>query len=255
MYKKFTISILTLLFIITFTGCSENVYEDYLSSIEKTNSIKQARQEMKIDMTLDFDTTGLSEKEVEGFELASDFQFLGSLKYNTDQNIFENNIYLKMGSIGFDVDVFGQDDEILVKLVNLGKYFKIDTKNPDESLGQFNISDDTMRRLNTLWQTYINENNIFKGENILIDTPSGVVKSKKYSIELDDNANQFIQDAISIIHEDQSITWFQNEDFSFDMSKATIDYFISESYVDKDGYIVKEQITFKTTYDLSLIHI
>jgi len=254
---KFTLSLIVLL-VIAFglVGCTNNDYEDYLKNIEKTQDIVKGRQEMNISVSLDFDTTELDDSQVKKINKFKELTYKGMLKFDTQKDAFENSIYLKIGSVGFDSKVYGDNDNMLIELLNIGKFIKVEDLEQNTGYENIEFSQDTTMKIDEVWKSYIKSENVFKGENILIETPSGVVKSKKYSIVLEGEAINFVNEVVDIVIEDKSIASLftisaieSDKSETFDTEKIEVESFEIESFVDIDGYIVKDTIRFKMNYD------
>ena len=263
--SKIMVSILLcfvlLMTIVGLVGCGGNDYESYLSSVEKTKQIKRASEEVKIDVALDFNLENFDEEAKNEINKLKDMSYKGIMKYDDNQEIFENNMYTKLGGVGFDSTVYGKEDDILIELTSIGKYIKLSDLKEETNFNDINFSDETIKKIEDTWNSYVNSENVFKGENILVDTPSGVVKSKKYSVEFGNEWINFLNEVMTIIKEDAAIENLMNDEkfgekaYNLDemiilnTEEAEVEYLIYEAFVDADGYVVKEDMRFKINYD------
>lgn len=255
------ISCILLISISVLAGCSGTDYENYMKSVEKTGEIKRASEEIKIDISLAYDLEKFDEETVNEINKFKDISYKGILKYDNELEVFENNMYTNIGGVGFDSTVYGQKDEILIELTSLGKFIKLDELTSESKLSDINLSEESLQKIENIWQSYANNDNVFREENILIDTPSGVVKSKKYSVDFGNELISFVNKTMEVIREDIDLEQLiyeeiinkdgeSLEDFvTLSPEDAEVEYFTFEAYVDADGYVVKEDMQFKVNYN------
>ena len=89
--------------------------------------------------------------------------------------------------MGYDFEVFINGDEVSVKLPVVGKYLRINEEMLSDSekyydAGNKIISEETKKEFTKRWLSLMNEEDVFKGKNIVLTTPDGEVKTTEYTI-------------------------------------------------------------------------
>ncbi|WP_312814834.1 hypothetical protein [Sedimentibacter sp.] len=267
--KKILIVILALaLIIITLTACNTDNLGQYKKALEKTNQIKKGQSSGEMSVKLDFNTDEMSQediREINNFkEMSGSFNIV--FDDEAEKAIFRN--YLNFGGLGYDFDMYLNGEEVVMKLPVIGKYIKVsETQQSNGDTESYNqiVSDDTMEQIAEKWIGLMKEEDVFKGKDIIITTPDGDVKTTEYTITLsNEQIRELILQIIEIASEDDKLRSFYNEnviiknddidvDISFDkvlkdiknnIDKFEIENFKYTAFVDIDGYIVNENLTY-----------
>lgn len=272
--KRILAVALVVLFIgVMLNGCGNNSLADYKKAVDKTDQITGGQSSGEFSVTIDFNTEGMAPEDIK--ELNYYKNISGSFKKSFDRSenkeICRN--YINMGGLGFDIDIYLNGEEKFVKLPVIGKYMRMEELIKEignsTELQKEMLSDDTMGALSKAWVGMMKEEDIFKGKDIVLTTPDGEVKTKVYTITLNDaqikslgektikilSEDETLRsniDAMLKVHEDES----KQTEFDFDqliekikqsMSAETIESHQYTAYVDIDGYIVNEIIEVKIT--------
>ncbi|MEL7655193.1 MAG: hypothetical protein AAGU75_04710 [Bacillota bacterium] len=277
MKRKFALIIVLLLTALTVAGCGNNGLVDYKKAVDKTDQIEKGQSSGEFTLNLDFNTDGMSQEDIAEMnyykEMTGSFQSTFDDKSN--QMIARN--YLNLGGLGFDLDYYQNGNEMFFKLPIIGKYMKMNEviesmgeQQGGEDFSQF-ISEETLQALSREWIALLNKENVFKGKDIILTTPDGEVKTTVYTITINDEQFQTLaSNAMNILSKDENLKSnfysviekkngqaLTNES-CFDeffanaikqMEKDHLVNFKYTAYVDIDGYIVNETITFKITRD------
>lgn len=265
-----TVLLLTVLAVI---GCGSNSLADYKKAADKTDQIVKGQNSAEFSMTLDFNTEGLPPEALN--ELNYYKNVSGSFRSVFDtgrgQGIYRN--YMNTGGLGFDFDLYQNGEEMFVKLPIVGKYMKLDDmlkeaeQGPDKTSRL--ISEDTMKALKAEWVGMLKQEDVFKGKDIVLTTPDGEVKTKVYTITLnDEQAKSLEENSLTILSKDENLkTNYEalmekkagrSKPPSFEeliakakdqVKKETVDSFQYTAYVDIDGYIVNETVDMKIKRD------
>ena len=272
MKKRVAVLLILLLTVLSAAGCGNTGLEDYKKAAEKTEQIKSGQMSGEFSAVIDFNTEGMPQEDRE--RLNSYKETTGSFQAVYDQNaekeIYRN--YLNVGGLGFDFDLYLNGEEQFMKLPVSGKYMKLNdlvkelNNNEQELEGSVFLSKETEEALNDLWVSTLEEENVFKGKDIVLTTPDGEVKTTVYTITLGrGQIREFLSGAIEILSKDEKLNtnlstilsgvsdsqrWDNSGEFfsqlKEQMKKNTDLNFQYTAYVDIDGYIVNEIITFQS---------
>lgn len=272
--KRITALILVLLLtVLSAAACGTNGLADYKKAAEKTDQIAKGQCSAEFDLNMDFNTDGLSQEDISELEYYKNMSgsFQSSYDHEKHLGIYRN--YLNLGGLGFDFDLYKNNSEMFVKLPVVGKYMKLDdlleqavqSQTPQPEM----ISEDTLEALGREWVGILNEEDVFKGKDIILTTPDGEVKTTVYTITLnDDQVKSLEEKALTIFARDENLkrnfTELAEKKTDHEMT-ATFDEFITEmkaglkhetiekfqytAYVDIDGYIVNETVEVKIKKD------
>ncbi|HHZ00068.1 MAG TPA: hypothetical protein GYA03_03115, partial [Tissierellia bacterium] len=169
----------------------------------------------------------------------------------------------------YDFEVYVNEDQVFIKLPVVGKYLKINEEMLSEgekySENQI-ISEETKKEFIKRWLSLMNEEDVFKGKNIVLTTPDGEVKTREYTIKLkDEQIKALLKDTAEVLSRDESLKSFFDKNIRVNMGKTEeelktktfeevldhilksteefkVDNFTYKASVDIDGYIVNEII-------------
>lgn len=272
MKKRITSALILLLAVLTATvatGCG-NSLEDYKKAAEKSAQVTKAQASGEFSVSMDFNTEGLTPQEISELNYYKNMSgnFRVVFDKSKEQKIYRN--YMNMGGLGFDFEVFKNGEQMFIKLPIVGKYMELDNllkqadQRPGEPPGM--ISEETVEALGREWTDILKEENVFKGEDIILTTPDGEVKTTVYTITLNEGQLTELKEKAKVILEEDE---YLRENFDSiikkiaDNSEAadpdgladevwgqiftdTVESFQFTAYVDIDGYIVNETIELKT---------
>ena len=267
--KRFMITIFALLLAVSLAGCSFDSLGDYKKAAEKTEQIKKGQMSGEFTLVTDFNTDGMTEDEIKEMNYFKNMKGSFSAVYDDDagKGIFRN--YLNFGGLGFDFDLFMNEKEVFMKLPVLGKYMRLDEMQApmikEQGTGEPElISRETQDELNAKWLGLLTKEDVFKGKDIVLTTPDGEVKTKEYTIKLnDEQIKSLAADSLDIVSKDEKLKENYEKyikknveplkDTSFeklvlDIEENIKDYIVESfnytAYVDIDGYIVNEVVEF-----------
>lgn len=266
--KRLMIVVLALLMAVSFLGCSLDSLGEYKKAVEKTDQIKKGQTAGEFSVIMDFNTEGMTEEQIKELNYFKDMKGSFSVAYDDDaeQGIIRN--YMSLGGLGFDMDMYINGDEVFMKLPILGKYMRIDETQPPldmeqlENEGVMLLTQETQDKLSEVWIGLLRKEDVFKGKDIVLTTPDGEVKTKEYTIRLNDaQIKSLAKDALEILSKDEKLKRNYEDNFkkyikylkdtSFEkllsdvgenIEKYTVEGFNYTAYVDIDGYLVNEMI-------------
>lgn len=262
--KKLLSLLLIIILTLSMVGCETNNLQAYKKASEKTASINSGQTSGEFTMIMDFNTEGMTAEEIKELNYYKDMKvsFNSSYDEKLKKGIYRN--YLSLGGLGFDYDFYINEDEMFIKLPVIGKYLKlkdIETYGQEYEDTEIIISEETKNNIAANWVGLMNEEDVFKGKDIVLTTPDGEVKTTEYSIKLsDEQINKLYLDILDVVSRDEKLkTYYLNmqqnieilKDKSFDETiadlKSNINNFEVDNFnyialVDIDGYIVNEVI-------------
>ena len=265
--KKIIILLLAISLVFGLMGCSKSTIAEYSNAVKKTSELKKVEELLEIKIKNEFDLSKFTEEGKMIFALFEDISLSakGKIDKNQKKQMVETNLRVNDFSTDFNLYLLGDKYyiEIINPSINDKKYIEF---NKDEDIivlkddvPQIGLSEDTINKIKAKWLEMVSEENIFKGDNILITTESGEVKATEYTINI--NHEQFIELSsyiIDTIIENKDIHKMLEYDEGFNLEK--IDNFFTivkyrlenalelgfnyKAFIDKDGYIVEQNMGF-----------
>lgn len=268
--KKTILGIIILVLLIFTVGCSQSNLENYKEAVIKTDSITKGTESTKINITTAYNTDGLDEEALEVVKAFENVSLTLKSSFDNEVNKFMASGYFNFGNLGYDFKVHGIDGKKYIEpfFLNLKdkKYIEITEA---ESSPQTDIPIDLIEEIGAKWNQVINEDNVIKGENVLVSTDDGEVKSKEFTISLEDEQlREFLLYIVEIFEENdeymkvlEQVTYVSDSEnmTEEEMDKLYQELFVElkrvieetenlnlfyKAYIDKDGYIVQEDIRF-----------
>jgi len=273
MKKKMILMIVLLLAVMTAAGCGGNGLEDYKKAVDKTSQIERGQSSAEFTLNMDFYTNGMLPEEIAKLNYYSEMSGSFQSAFDKAANQMIARSYLNLGGLGIDFDLYENGDELFLKLPIAGKYIRMgdvirgaDAAIKPEDTPEL-ISEDTRKALSRMWVDLMNQDNVFKGKDIVLSTPDGEVKTTVYTITLtDEEFKTAAGNAADIFSKDENLKknfssyaekasgqkitgkWKPDQFFS-DMKEwlkeCRLENFQYTAYVDIDGYIVNETLEFK----------
>lgn len=278
--KRLLIVIFVLMMTISLAGCNSDSLADYKKAADKTEQIIKGQTSGEFSLVTDFNTEGMTPEEIKELNYFKDMNGNFNVVFDDglEKAILRN--YLNFGGLGFDFDLFINDDETFIKLPVIGKYLKIDEI---QSAGQVTmeeefVSEEALNKISMKWLNLMKKEDVFKGKDIVLTTPDGEVKTTVYTIKLsDEQIKSLASDSIDIISKDDKFTKnieaitsnvqsLEEEsldklvvNFKESIKNFNVESFNYTAYVDIDGYIVNEVVDLEMKVndenEASLIHI
>lgn len=262
--KKLLSLLLIIVLTLSISGCETNNLQAYKKASEKTASIDSGQTSGEFNMIMNFNTEGMTAEEIKELNYYKDMKvsFNSSYDGSLKKGIYRN--YLSIGGLGFDYDLYMNEDEMFLKLPIIGKYLNLkDIKTNELELNNRDviISEGTKDRIAANWVGLLNEDDVFIGKDIVLTTPDGEVKTTEYTIKLDnEQINKFYLDTLDIVSKDENLkVYYANmqrnieifKDKSFEettndlksnINNFEVNNFNYTAFVDIDGFIVNEVI-------------
>lgn len=264
-----------IILILFITSCNTNNLIEYKKAAEKTEQITKGQTAGEFTMTTEINPDGLTAEEIKELNYIKDMDGSFSVVFDDEEEKAIIRNYLNFGGLGYDFEVYVNGEEVSIKLPVVGKYLRIDEEMISESeqyydTGNQIISEETKKEFTKKWISLMNEEDVFKGKNIVLTTPDGEVKTTEYTIKLsDEQIKTLLKECAQILSEDEALKLFFEKNISVNvgetegeleqktfeemlddiiegLEKFNVENFSYRAYVDIDGYIVNE------IFDISL---
>jgi hypothetical protein len=265
------ITAFSLILIMFLTSCNTTNLVEYKKASEKTDQIIKGQTAGEFTMTTEINPDGLTAEEIKELNYIKDMDGSFSVVFDDEEEKAIIRNYLNFGGLGYDFEVYVNGEEVSIKLPVVGKYLRIDEEMISEGeqyydTGNQIISEETKKEFTKKWISLMNEEDVFKGKNIVLTTPDGEVKTTEYTIKLsDEQIKTLLKTTAQILSEDEALKLFFEKNISVNVGetegeleqktfeemlddivssaeKFKVENFSYRAYVDIDGYIVNEII-------------
>ena len=278
--KRKIIFITAFLLILTIfiTSCNTNNLVEYKKASEKTDQIIRGQTAGEFTTTTEVNRDGLTAEEIKELNYIKDMEGSFSLVFDDEKEKSIIRSYMNFGGLGYDFEVYMNGEEVSIKLPLIGKYLRIDEKMMSEGEEYYDggsqiISEESRQDFTKKWLSLMNDDDVFKGKNIVLTTPDGEVKTTEYTIKLSDRQiKSLLNDSAEILKKDQSLESFYEKNIRSNIEKIEdelaqntagsekqsfeeflnnivagaekfkVENFSYTAHVDIDGYIVNEVI-------------
>jgi hypothetical protein len=240
--RKYLKIFVVLLVFILGISCSDQSYEEYQQAVEKTENLESGKYSIEMEYQTNFNEEELSVEEFKALSNFSNLKFSGANVFNHQNKSIEFYGNLEGGNLALDLEYFQAGEKKYLKIPILGKYLDLNDSNI-EKLSQemtfdvneninINIDEEVFEKIGSLWTDAIQEENVFKGEKSLLETPDGDIKVTEYSIELSDKLlKELVKETMIILEISNEVEL---------MNQMTIQNFDYKAFVDIDGFVIKE---------------
>jgi hypothetical protein len=260
--KRLLFAALALVLVISLSACNTSSLEEYKQASEKTDQITRGKVSGEFTTMIELNTENMTAEEIKELNYYKDMKGSFNVSYDDEagKSIFRN--YLNMGGLGFDFEVFMNGEEMFMKLPVVGKYMKLDEIEASVNVDKAEeiISEETIELITQKWISLMNDDDVFKGKDIVLTTPDGEVKTTEYVIKLSDHQiKSLVKESTDILLSDEKLKNFYSEyiqknsdesdvksfesilaELKTGIDNYNIENFVYTAYVDIDGYIVNE---------------
>lgn len=260
--KKIFIVLLAVSLSLTLTACGKSDLENYLVAMAKTENMIKASESMSMDLETKFDT--------EESPNQTSFSLEGSFDKEVGKSMHRG--YLNFANLGYDFNIYEIEGSYYLEpfFINLKDKSYVELSREDFSLDENQSIKDLLKKINGKWLEIINEENVMKGERVLITTDAGEVKSREFTITLNEHQlKEFIFYAIDLFEDNEiymdlleEITYLDDEEDrlteeekkelykemfyeakNFIENTEDLNLFY-KAYIDMDNYVVQEDLKF-----------
>lgn len=255
--KKVSIVGILMLSLLWLSACeSTTALMAYEKASEKTQAIEKGSTHISSLIELPKDQS----EEPITFSLEGDYR-----------DFHEKGIYkghFEIGGLGQDFTFYQVSPEtqylhldLIGKYINLSKAQDKGLKVDKERMAQEDVFVTFVTKVQGIWHALLAEENVMRGEKVLIENPDGDVKATKYTINLSEAQRlEVIQKIVSYYKQEREMfepAFAERFQMTRDdwremankvMTEWTLSTFSVKAYVDYDDYIISEAInmTFST---------
>jgi len=211
------------------TACNTNNLVEYKKASEKTDQIVKGQTAGEFITTTEINQDGLTAEEIKELNYIKDMNGSFSVVFDDKEEKSIIRCYMNFGGLGYDFEVYINGEEVSVKLPVIGKYLRIDEEMVSEGEEYYDsenqiISEETGKEFAKRWLSLMNDEDVFKGKNIVLTTPDGEVKTTEYTIKLsDDQIKTLLRDSAEILSNDESLKSFYEKNISSNIKKIEND--------------------------------
>lgn len=244
------------------TGCSTNAYELYKNAEVKTDAATTGVYDMSFSLENEIDTKGLTEEQLKAVNYMKKIEYKGKSTVDETKDLVISNSWVNLGGIGFDFTYYGKEDKQYIKYPVLKKYIDLKAMMANASLGTNSqaltsmptISEATKEKLSKIWDTLATKDTVKSMEDVIIPTDQGDMKAKHLTLSVSGDAvKQALIESQKAILADEELKKMiatqmekmgetQSEETYFMTENMTIEDFEISSYVNADGYLVKDEV-------------
>lgn len=254
--------LLALVLVLALVGCQSKDYDNYLEAVERTDQVQSGVREMEIGYSLQVDEAKMEGVDIELFKAMNNIELTLTETFDKEAGRTKFDIFTVFGGIGIDSQVVASSDRVTVEIPLLGKYVYLNPKelSMDEEVLSgavvYQLDEDTLKSIDKAYRESFGEEDVFRGENTVMDTPDGLVKATKYEVRISDPAlRKFAKEALSALGQDENIdaylssneTPLKKEELMSAIEKVIDTTKLVEfeiiHYLDHDGYVIDRRLS------------
>lgn len=249
MKKRISIMIFILLLSLLLVACNtQKPLSYYQKSVEKTEEIEKGKMSLDITVLNDFKTDNLTKEEILKISSYNKLEFSLISTYDYLKNHLIGYGYFNSGNTGYDFEVYGKEKSLYLKLPMMEKYYQINTSDFEQDQNQ--EQGDFVETITENWTEMLQQEDVVKGEDSILNMEDGQVKIVKYTITPNsEEMKQFIAESFIIaVRENYELIKEYVKDIEINLEQLkifddikNIEY-IETAYIDIDGYIVQNDI-------------
>lgn len=273
--RRIVLLFIILTLILALAGCGQNPLEKYKEAVERTGNINKGQVSFEVALDSEFNTEGLTNEEIREINYIKSIESNITVKYDEEKKKSIVMVYSNFGGMGFDSEIYQDDDKIFMKMPIEGKYIDLSSMlnmidmesnigSGGESLNSF-ISEDSIQAIKDKWINLLNDDDVVAGKSSLLNTEDGEVKATLFTISLtDEQIKTLFKDVIYILKSDSSFTnmisqSIKNSDQTItvqeiiqeimdQVNEIEVNDFKYEFYIDIDSYIVESNLEASINY-------
>lgn len=242
-------------------GCSSDSLSEYLEASEKTNTIEKGNTKMSLRADLDFETEGLSDKQMRELSYFDQIDIESNTQFDSSDEMEKviSKTYFNFGGVGFDSVFYMNGEQMFIQMPIIKDYIRLDSffdsylDNNEE--GSFSSSEDLLRPFYERWMEILGEEDVVKGKKTYVLTDEGQIKASTYSISISkEQLKDLSNEMLKVLKDKRFFELVQkgayyegdlNEAQMLDLieeytNRVTLEGFEGNVYVDFDGLIVKK---------------
>jgi hypothetical protein len=261
-----------LICLLMLSGCTERGFENYEKAVALTDAVNSGENKTEVYLHYTFETEGLSDSDLKQLESFEEMSLAFTHAFNKEQDQYAIDGYLNFGGLGFDGAVYKNQEGHFAYLPMVNRYVHFEELVASGIFDDYvkggqmapPITDDMLKKLDAIWKGLLNTENVFTGKPILLQTDEGELKATVYEIKLTpEQIRQGMTDVLGLFREDKAWVSYIDEQLLKADSGMTFEELLQDhmwqtifdssvdfkftTYVDRDGYIIKEHMTYAVT--------
>lgn len=277
--KKIILMILIISLLFTTVGCGKSSLEEYNNALKKTSELEKGEMILEINVDNEFRESILHQQAVPFLKSLESIKLKQNIKTDLESQRALAEISASVGGFGVDFNMYVLGEkfyvEVLSPIISPKKYVEVEPGDvnffsmqtfeeyeKNKGKNTIGLSDDTFEKIKNKWLEILEDENVFKGEKILITTEAGEVKAREYTISIDtEQLVELINFSLDTIRNSGEIekgieegkimeeNELNNIYQLFDRLKEFVEdaknlNFIYKAFIDIDGYIVEQKMSF-----------
>lgn len=238
------------------TGCSTNGYEALVAAQEKTDLAATGINEIKIQLDNELNTQSMTPEQLKSVNYFKSVAYEGTSQYDNNADVVVSDSWISLGGVGFDFTYYGKGEEQYIRYPVLKKYIDLNqmAKSQASKGTSFpKLTAETQKALGDIWNKLSTKETVQKVEETVVTTPEGDVKATHYDVVTSGDAvKAAILESQKILLADSAVTaWLEeqqakNPEGHIEIAGVKEDMEIGDfklsSYVDADGYLIREEV-------------
>lgn len=256
--KKLLTIILSLILILSLTGCSKEALAGYTDALELTNSIESGKKNIDFTMDMDFNIENLNADQVQEIKKLEHIKFSLEILYDkTADNKMIAKLNFGVAGMSIDATIYREGDKVYMYVPVLGGYVDLSAYAASDKKADLEQGSQILKLFSDKWKDLLTQEDVMKNNNTYIQTDDGQIKTKVYSVNMNDTQIKELMKAVSPdlidflisngqisssdnLNKDQLISKINKV-----LESITIDNFSTVANVDFDGRLVKQDTQIK----------
>lgn len=243
-------------------GCQSKDYDSYREAMERTAQLERYEEHWRLEIATEYDLASVEDTETRR-ELEDLTHFVIEMveKRDLGEGLIQAEAHVEYGSLGFDGDYLVNGEGSYLTLPFIESYIRLDESEANGlDTGEFNliVEEETLLMIQQIWLDVITDDEVFRGDEILVDTPDGKVKTTKYTITISDAVFKELLSEVApvLLADERFIETLSEQEMPEEvdlmkwvegLASMTLERFQQEIYVDIDGYVVREDLMAKVS--------
>ncbi|MEW6425106.1 MAG: hypothetical protein AB1523_10250 [Bacillota bacterium] len=262
----------------TAAGCTvTSALEGYKAAAKKTAQVDRAQTMATFNYHMDFTGPGLTPEGRKNLEIFREVKGTFVTKFDRKKKIIFVDGHLDLAGMGLDIKAWSDGDRVILLLPMFTRYLVLDwyTLAEQARSGESQPEPGVGEKLKELWKGLLNPNNISRTGERLIATAEGDIRATGYRVTLSEaEIKNLSREFLRIIFSDRELrgwivkNWLKYseekdktgetiereldqmaETVQNNIDRAHIKKFEYTGAVDRDSYLVEENVAYKADVD------
>ncbi|KKM12464.1 hypothetical protein SY88_03420 [Clostridiales bacterium PH28_bin88] len=258
-------------------GCTWNSLAVFQKAQKKTEAISKGKDSLTMAMAMTFREDGMTEEQKKVVNAMKDFRLEVNQIFDHRQQTRLAKFYAHVSGTGIDGKLYQRGKENFIVTPLLPKILVLQSEKLQRPApgGTWNtnpqpgLSADTLRQIKDIWLGLLKKENVVHLGNIILATPEGDVKAKEFTIKLGEaEIKPALRESLEMLLNDDLLQQSMKEYFAGQqvelnlqefltqnrnmLDRSTIENFDYKAYIDRDGYLVEENINLTVKFKETL---